>query len=387
MHTCRKNSESRPFKLNARQSGFSTSNNRALFETARMPRKLSAIDHDNPPMHLLIPFAASHSPECRQALATLKLPNLDKLLRKLRLADADTGDENTLSPPHERALAAAQGIGTADGELPWGAWHALQAGRAVAPGEAWGVITPCHWAVQTNHIILTNPKDLNLSEEESRALMAAMNPYFAEDGITLMYDTPTRWLARGEVFAGLATASPDRVIGRPVDDWIPKGAAAKGLRRLQQEMQMLLYTHALTEVRSGRGLLAVNSFWVSGTGALPLQRVSAGPRQTTATHVQVTVPVTLRDAAVREDWAAWAEAWQAIDANQCAALLAALASGGAAALTLCGERNAQRFEYPLDSNIYHKSSKNGKNHMLTGVFDRISSLLRPQLSNNILSSL
>ena len=338
-------------------------------------------------MHLLIPFAASHSPGCRQALTTLKLPNLDKLLRKLPLADTDTGDENTLSPPHERALAAAHGFGAPDGQLAWGAWHALQAGHAVAAGEAWAVITPCHWAVQTNHITLTNPRALNLSEQESRALLAAMLPYFAQDGIALMYDTPTRWLARGEVFDGLATASPYRVIGHPVDDWIPKAPAAKGLRRLQQEMQMLLYTHALTEARNERNLLAVNSFWVSGTGALPSKIVSASPPQTTATPAQVTMPVTLRDAAVREDWAAWAGAWQAIDANACAALLAALATDGAAALTLCGERNAQRFQYPLDSNFYHKSSKNGKNRLLTGVFDQFRSLLRPQLSNNILSSL
>ncbi len=334
-------------------------------------------------MHLLIPLANSTSPDCQAALQSLKLPNLDQLLRKLRLADTDTGDENTLSPPHERALAAALGFGAADGKLPWGAWHALQAGQSVLTGEAWAVITPCHWAVQTNHITLTHPGALNLQEDESHALLATMSPYFAEDGITLVYDTPTRWLARGEVFAGLATASPDRVIGRPVDDWIPKAAAAKTLRRLQQEMQMLLYTHGLSDARTGRGLLAVNSFWVSGTGALPLQMVSAGQAQPAA----ITVPVALRDAAVREDWSTWAEAWQAIDANECAALLAALSGGGAATLTLCGERNAQSFQDPSVSKIYHKSSKNGAKNLLIGVFGQIRCLLRPQPSNNILNSL
>ena len=334
-------------------------------------------------MHLLIPYAASQSPECRLALATLKLPHLDRLLRQMPLAGTDLGDENSLSPPHERALAAANGFNAPDGQLAWGAWHALQAGHAVAADEAWAVITPCHWAVQTNHIVLTHPKALNLTDEESRGLLAAMNPYFAEDGITLLYDTPTRWLARGDIFAGLATASPYRVIGRPVDDWIPKAAAAKGLRRLQQEMQMLLYTHALTDARSERGLLAVNSFWVSGTGALPLQMVSALPRQTTA----IDVPVTLRDAAVREDWAAWALAWQAIDANECAALLAALAHAGTARLTLCGERHSQSFQRPSNSKNYHKSSKNLQFDRLTAVFHRIVRQFRPQLTNNILSSL
>jgi hypothetical protein len=62
---------------------------------------------------------------------------------------------------------------------------------------------------------------------------------------------------------------------------------------------------------------------------------------------------TLRDAALNEDWAAWAQAWHALDANECAALLAALdhkpkAEGETSqpsgiTLTLCGERNAQTF--------------------------------------------
>ena len=208
--------------------------------------------------------------------------------------------------------------------------------RPVAPDEAWAVITPCHWAVQTNHITMVHPRALNLAAEESRALLAAMEPYFAGSGITLVYDTPTRWLARGPVFAGLATASPYRVVGGRVDDWIPKGPAARALRRLQQEMQMLLYTHPLTDARSARGALAVNSFWVSGTGAWAVRPVEVGqPRRQ-----EIVVPHGLRDAAMREDWAAWAQAWQAIDTHECQALLDSMTRGEPAWLTLCGERSA-----------------------------------------------
>ena len=325
-------------------------------------------------MHLLIPFASSLSPECQHTLATLNLPNLDTLLRRLPLAHTDAADETTLSPPHERALATAYGISVPncatavwpDGLTPWGAWHAAQAGyvaaqagdmptqaghaptqpgHAAAPGDAWAVITPCHWTVQTSHITMTHPRALNLADDESRALLAAMQPYFAEDGIALMYDTPTRWLARGEVFAGLATASPYRVVGGKVDDWLPKAAAAKNLRRLQQEMQMLLYIHPLTDARAARGLPAVNSFWVSGTGALP-------PGASNVRATDVTLPDTLRDAAVRQDWPAWAQAWQQIDRTECAALLQTIDMKAdsktdpksTATLTLCGERSAQTYQ-------------------------------------------
>ena len=394
-------------------------------------------------MHLLIPFASSLSPECQHTLATLKLPNLDKLLRKLPLAHTDVADETTLSPPHERALAAAYGISVPnsattawpDGQTPWGAWHAAQAGyvakqagdrpaqaghaptqpvHAAAPGDAWAVITPCHWTVQTSHITMTHPRALNLADEESRALLAAMQPYFAEDGIALMYDTPTRWLARGEVFAGLATASPYRVVGGKVDDWLPKAAAAKNLRRLQQEMQMLLYTHPLTDARAARGLPAVNSFWVSGTGALPPgsahpanARTSASPAraefgkptqydiQDTAqlstpmatqnampiavpVIVPILVPNTLRDAAIRSDWPAWAQAWQQIDSTECAALLHSIdmkiAMKSTATLTLCGERSAQTYQ----------ASHHG---LKTRVLQTIRGYFGPQPLSHILSKL
>jgi hypothetical protein len=52
-----------------------------------------------------------------------------------------------------------------------------------------------------------------------------MQPYFVDDGITIHYVPalgPSRWLAEGEVFRSLPTASLDRVLGRNVDPWLPK---------------------------------------------------------------------------------------------------------------------------------------------------------------------
>ena len=111
---------------------------------------------------------------------------------------------------------------------------------------------------------MRDPQALALAEEESRALLAAMQPYFAEDGITLHYEQPLRWLVQGEPLRGQFGSAPDRVIGRDVAPWLP---ASPLLRRLQNEMQMLLYTHAVNDARSARGALPVNSFWLHGTGA------------------------------------------------------------------------------------------------------------------------
>jgi hypothetical protein len=188
--------------------------------------------------------------------------------------------------------------------------------------------------VATDHIDMSHPHELKLDAAESHALLAAMHPYFQQDGIELEYDAPTLWLARGELFRDLATASLDRVMGRAIDEWVPRSPEAKTLRRLQQEMQMLLYTHEVNAQRERGGLPPVNSFWASGTGALPAARAAAVPPGLQVTHY-------LRDAAMLQDWRAWAASWQQLDAKDCARLLLSLDAGEAVTLTLCGERNAQ----------------------------------------------
>ena len=309
------------------------------------------------PCHLVIPFATCPSGESRQVFAGLNLPHLKQLLTQLTHSTWDTGSAHSFSPPHERVLAQRHGLahpgaGGRDGLIPWGSLYAAQAAKSGLAGAgdgeldstdtastAWAVITPCHWSLQTNHIVLPDPALLQVQEDESRALLAAMQPYFAEDGITLRYERPDRWLAQGAVFRNLPTASPDRAIGRNIHDWLPQTPEGKNLRRLQNEMQMLLYTHPVNDARAARRQDAVNAFWISGTGALPS---GAAPLHLGG----VCLADGLRTAALCEDWAAWGQAWQQLDAGECATLLQTLATNKSATLTLCGERNAvtHRFE-------------------------------------------
>ncbi|MBD9391923.1 phosphoglycerate mutase [Acidovorax sp. ACV01] len=286
--------------------------------------------------HLLIPYAASASPGCQQALQELALPHLDRLLARLspHPAHSDSGEETSFSAPHERALARALSLPFDDGRIPWAAWHRQQQDLSTN-GDAWAFVTPCQWQVSTDHVTLRNPEHLSLDEAASRALLAIVSPWFAEDGITLHYDQPTRWLASGPLFAQLATASLERVLQRDVRAWMPDVKQARTLHRLHSEMQMLLYTHAFNDERSARGLPVINSFWVHGTGPLP----APAPSATTAP----TVPATLRDAALNEDWRTWAAAWTALDAGPVADLLRQAEGGAPVLLTLCGERNALAF--------------------------------------------
>ena len=347
-----------------------------------------------PHPHLVIPFAACAGPAWASAMKTLppnSLPHLGKLLQGMKLIQTRTGDAHSLSPPHERVLAAALGLPEAtevpDGLIPWAALAADQAG--MPPGKAWAFITPCHWAMGREHATLTDPAELALTADEAHTLHAAMQPYFGTEGITLHPVTPARWLAEGEVFRTLPTASLDRVLGRNVDAWLPgntragqfsdgpplgKLAPSGGsalreaksvgaiIRRLQNEMQMLLYTHPLNDARSANRQRTVNSFWISGSGALSTTMAALEDTPTT--------PRTLAQAVFTDDWAAYATAWAALDAGDIAQLLARQKAGEVVRLTLCGDSHAQTFE----------SAK-------TGLFNQIKSLFSPMPTYSLLEQL
>jgi hypothetical protein len=288
-------------------------------------------------MHYLIPFASVGSEACAPVWDALPLPHFYKLMQRMALHSQDLGDAYTLSPPHERVLAKALGLWTQDGKTPWTA-HALSRAPSATgyqAGQAWAQITPCFWQVGTDQVQMLHPDGLQLTELASREVLATMQPYFAEDGVTLHYDSPTRWVAHSPLFDGLATASLDRVVGRNVNAWMPEGAQAAPLRRLQNEMQMLLYTHALNDRRQAAGQLPVNSFWVSGAGAL-----TAAPAKAS----DLSVLDDLRTPALHEDWASWATAWQQLDSSIFKDLSSKAWRGERVDLTLCGERAAQHWQ-------------------------------------------
>ncbi len=277
-------------------------------------------------MHWVLPFAAPLSDPGRAALRELRLPRLQALLAGCE-GERDEGDEYALSPPHERALARAWGWAGADGQLPFAALQAEADG--IAPGDlAWGLLTPVHWHVGTDQLSLTDPASLLLDAEESHAFFAALADLFTSEGFLLHWGAPERWYLAHESLADLPTASLDRVIGRNVDRWLPAGPRARLLRRLQNEAQMLLYTHPLNDAREARGLPTVNSVWLS----------SCGPAQPRRAGAAVTVDNRLRDRALAEDWPGWARAWTLIDES--------LAEQTPTHISLCGERSCLELVVP-----------------------------------------
>ena len=270
------------------------------------------IEGRTPTRHWVIAYAAPESEALRaamnNALDTLYLPNLQKLLRRMacvsKLSTTPEGVSAFLMP-HESAPQ-------------------LMGARPLLGKEA--IMTPCHWQVGMNEVILLSPKELALNENESRQLLSAIQPYFEEDGLQVVYESPLVWRVTGDLLGGLPLASIDRVVGQNIKPWMPEHQRAKTLQRLQSEMQMLLYQHPVNDERSLKGRWTVNSFWLH-------RRLE----QLYPDSADFGVALDLRETVEPFNAKLWQQAWQHLDATLCTSLYQALDQNHEISLSLCSE--------------------------------------------------
>lgn len=264
-------------------------------------------------MHLMIPHAGALDDAARHAFSGLALPHLAAQLARLSPAETWGSDEFSPQPPHHLALAALRG----QAEPSAAAW-AVEAG----PELAWALMTPVHLAVGTDGVDVLPPAALQLSESDAARFASVLKELWPEaEGWQWRLLDATRWaVGHASALDGLQAASIERAAGRPIEPWLPD---SRVLRRWQNEAQMLLHGHALNAEREARGEHAINSVWLGDIGR-------AGGRD-----AGITVDTRLTEPLLQGDLAAWAEAWQRLDAGPLAQPLHSL--------TLCGERFARRF--------------------------------------------
>ena len=279
--------------------------------------------------HLLIPHAA---PRPGEPPELPPLPNLTALLARLRVADTLACDDDSPAEPHELALARAHGLPGAPGRIPWAAFDT----QCVGTPCAW--LRPVHLRLGMDHIELTAPESLQLTEADSLALMASCAPLLAGDGVDVRHIAPGRWLAQGELLRHLTCASPERAKGQRLTraQLAQSGDPShqRPLARLNAELEMLLANHRVNQSREPTGALPVNAVWIHGAGALP-QPVAPGAGIRVATQLSPS-----GHDATATDAAAQTAAWQALDAECAAPLLASLRAGHPVQLTLSGPRQA-----------------------------------------------
>ena len=283
--------------------------------------------HPSPGADLHVIVAGAHV----AASATLpRLPALRRLMGLMSLSSQVFADDKGLATPLELTRARALGLTAPPGHIPWAAVESRQ------PDSPCAWITLCHWQVAADHALLHDPAHLDIDDATSRALHAAAAPYFLEDGIELVYHRADAWLAKGELFRNLPTRSLGKVVHQLITPDIFEAATPAGvvLRRLQNEMQMLFYTHPVNDERQSRGLRPINSYWVHGAGVWSGVDLSATRLQMETGLKQVAKGQA--GAGTQEPGAAWST----LDQEVIAPLVPRIQAGERIDLSFCGERQA-----------------------------------------------
>ena len=234
-------------------------------------------------IEILAPFSLPPAELAKDLLRELKLPALSMLLsRATRMAPAITA-KNTLADgferalPHEAWLARRFGMGAAlaaGGSVPIASALMHVLGITPEPGH-WFIAQPVHFHIARDHLVLTDPRQLTLSDADSRALFQTALVSFAEAGLTLCYGSADCWFVHAERHRDLQTATPDAVCGHNIDIWMPQGDSARAWRKLQNDVQMDWHDHPVNDARAEVGMNPVNSLWLWG-GAASSEEIGAG---------------------------------------------------------------------------------------------------------------
>lgn len=314
---------------------------------------------------LALPFALPPAELLPDLQRALQAPALAALISRTSARRWQQHDSSRVLP-HEAWLAQRLGLSAPpadDAPLQAPLATAVMAALGMPATEGhWFMVHPVHIQMARTHLSMADPRRLALADDDARALFDTAQPYFEELGKQLRYGDAATWFLRADDWAGLQTASPDNASGMNLSDWMPAGAHALALRKLQNEIQMLWHEHPVNLARQARGLAPVNSFWLwagagasaasqakapatalavieagHGLGALgqPALRNAAlatlleqGGARPAALHAQLV------EAAIGADWGGWLQQMQQLEQDWFAPLLAALKEGRLASVTL-----------------------------------------------------
>ncbi|WP_353153400.1 hypothetical protein [Herminiimonas fonticola] len=308
-------------------------------------------------LELLLPFAMPPAEMARDLLRELNMPALATLLARAGVAERHVSDGFSRALPHEYWLARQFGgpVQPDANTSPALAVKAMQTLALPADTGVWFILQPVHLHIARDHLVLTDPRQLQLSEADARALFALAQALFEESGKTLRYGDAQTWFLRADDWSALQTSTPDAACGHNIDIWMPKGPHERDWRRLQNEIQMHWHAHAINEQRETRGLKPVNSIWLWGGASSDVASTQNKIEETFtfknaqkpfAAHATRQIAITssadvinakpqhgllvldkLIEPAMAGDWSEWLARFQAMEAAWFAPLLDALKNG------------------------------------------------------------
>ncbi len=298
-------------------------------------------------LDIILPFAFPPAEHAKDLLAALQAPGLASLLAKANLQQHHDSAPFNPALPHECWVSQ-------DEENSPPVAHLLMQKLGLRAQEGhWFVMQPANLHIARDHLVLTDCRDLLLTESESRELFALAKPLLTETGMTLEYGHPNMWFLRADQWQTLRTCTPDVVCGHNIDVWLPRGEGEREWRKIQNELQMLWHTNAINEKREAEGKPRINTIWLWG-GASHTHTASAGCGLLVDSLLQQNQPQHLRTqksfadfqtakldqaetqtvlldqlipSALHADWASWLSAYAELDQTWFGPLAASLREG------------------------------------------------------------
>jgi hypothetical protein len=311
-------------------------------------------------LKLLLPFGIPQAQMATDLLRELKLPAFAALLSSNGAVTRTTFDPYSPALPHELWLAHEIGLTSGllqPGSPPMARQVAAKSGMDVAAPACWFLLQPSHLHIARDHLVLTDRRQLALTDAEARTLFDAVRPLFDEVGLALHYVDVENWLLRADEWAGLKTSTPDAACGHNIDVWLPSGPGDRNWRRLHNEVQMSWHANPLNEEREMEGKKTVNALWL--WGGSPQEAGRHGNAEATrptllratdtpgaAQALLGTMPDNailvldqLIEPALGNDWGEWLDRFHRLEASWFVPLQQALKAGKwqSAGLVLSGE--------------------------------------------------
>ncbi|WP_420476456.1 hypothetical protein [Noviherbaspirillum sp. ST9] len=324
-------------------------------------------------LDILLPFGLPPAELAGDLLKSLDSPSLAVLASRTKSEDArhEVIDEFRRALPHEAWMASRFGL--EDGLKRHGCpplASPLMAAMQLSPEPGtWFVLQPVHIHIARDHLVLTDPRQLALQEEESRTLFAIAAPLFAEAGKRLLYGDAATWFVEAEDWRELATSTPDAACGHNIDIWMPKGERERDWRKVQNDVQMHWFDHAINEAREARRQKPVNSVWLWGgpsgpghgktrhydkvfnlSGSLQAfhtfvpahgDAADATGLLSSASARNMLLLEALLEPALTNDWGTWLTNMKHLEENWFAPLLQALKSGKIDRVTLIATHDSR----------------------------------------------
>ncbi|MBC3915918.1 hypothetical protein H8L32_00340 [Undibacterium sp. CY18W] len=284
-------------------------------------------------LELIIPFGIPPAGLAKDLLKEMHTPALAALIASGGRPQTQTIDAFSHALAHEYWLAD-QFPPENNANSPAISWDTMQACGLTVDAGYWFTLQPVHIHIARDHLVLTDQRRLELPDDQARILFDIARSSCEEVGLTLLYGDAKTWFLRADDWSALRTATMDAACGHNIDIWMPKGEHERAWRKLQNEIQMLWFGHAINEAREMQGEKVINSVWIS-CGADHIhptaKQVMTASNFTNwqETHSGAEAKHTLllpdlAEAAINNDWGLWLEKIDAMEKNWFSPVMSAL---------------------------------------------------------------